>query len=184
MSNTRLRDRIFAGFGAALFLITSVAFTAYAIVQTGGNSSTDSANTATTDPGACGGMNQTATAAPLTAPEVVKYSDKVAELQKIDIEPGTGPAAKAGDCLQMKYYGTLAAAGTLFDENFTKTSAFELELGAGQVIPGWDEGLVGLKEGGVRRLVIPAAKGYGEQGSGAIPPNTDLVFVVKLVKIK
>ncbi len=182
MSTTRLRDRIFAGFGAALFLLTSLAFTAYAVVQTGSNNSTDTATTA--DAGACGGMNQTATSPPLPVPEIVKYPDPITELQKIDIEQGTGKEAKSGDCLQMKYYGTLAKEGTMFDENFTKESAFELELGAGQVIPGWDQGLVGMKEGGTRRLVIPAALAYGAQGAGTIPANADLVFVVKLVKIK
>lgn len=179
MSTTRLRDRIFAGFGAALFLVTSLAFTAYAIVQTGGNSQTDTAKTDTT---ACA-ITQTAGTV-LPVPEVVKYPDPVTELQTIDVEQGTGPAAKKGDCLQMKYYGTLAKDGTLFDENYTKEATLQMELGAGQVIPGWDQGLVGLKEGGTRRLVIPAALGYGAQSSGAIPPNSDLVFVVKLVKIK
>lgn len=180
MSTTRLRDRIFAGFGAALFLITSLAFTAYAVVQTGSNPQTDT--TTTTDTSACGASQ--AVAAALPAPEVVKYPDPVTEIQITDIEQGTGAAAKDGDCLQMKYYGTLAKDGTLFDENFTKETAFEFKLGSGQVIQGWDQGLVGMKEGGTRRLVIPAALAYGAQGAGTIPANADLVFVVKLVKIK
>jgi peptidylprolyl isomerase len=180
MSNTRLRDRIFAGFGAALFLLTSLAFTAYAIVQTGSNPSTDTATT--TDPSACGATMPSSPALPV--PEVVKYPDPITELQKIDIEIGTGAEAKSGDCLQMKYYGTLAVDGTMFDENYTKDTAFEFVLGAGQVIPGWDQGLVGMKEGGTRRVVIPAALAYGSQGAGTIPANSDLVFVVKLVNIK
>lgn len=179
MSTTRLRDRVFAGFGAALFLLTSLAFTAYAVMQTGSNSQTD---TTTTDTSACGASQ--AVAAALPAPEVVKYPEKVTELQKIEIEQGTGAAAKDGDCLQMKYYGTLATDGTMFDENFTKETAFEFKLGSGQVIQGWDQGLAGMKEGGTRRLVIPAALAYGAQGAGTIPANADLVFVVKLVKIK
>lgn len=182
MSTTRLRDRIFAGFGAALFLLTSIAFTAYAVVQTGGNSTPKTDTATSADATACGSAQAIATALP--APEVVKYPEAVKELQKIDIEQGTGPAAKNGDCLQMKYYGTLAAEGTMFDENFTKETGFEFKLGTGQVIPGWDQGLVGLKEGGTRRLVIPAALAYGSQGQGTIPANADLVFVVKLVKIK
>jgi FKBP-type peptidyl-prolyl cis-trans isomerase len=84
----------------------------------------------------------------------------------------------------MKYYGTLAADGTLFDENYTKPSGFAFTLGSGQVIKGWDQGLVGMKVGGERRLVIPAALGYGEAGSPPkIPANADLVFVVKLLRI-
>ena len=84
----------------------------------------------------------------------------------------------------MKYYGTLAADGTLFDENFTKDTAFTFALGSGQVIQGWDKGLEGVKVGGTRRLVIPSNLAYGEAGQGAIPANADLVFVVKLLRIQ
>jgi len=84
----------------------------------------------------------------------------------------------------MKYYGTLAADGTKFDENFTNATAFAFTLGQGQVIQGWDKGLVGMKAGGMRRLVIPAAQAYGDQAQGSIPANSDLVFVVKLLRIQ
>jgi len=85
----------------------------------------------------------------------------------------------------VKYYGTLAKDGKKFDENFTQPTAIQFTLGAGNVIPGWDEGLVGMKVGSVRRLAIPAAKAYGETSPSAdIPANSDLVFVVKLLKIK
>jgi peptidylprolyl isomerase len=120
----------------------------------------------------------------LSAPEVYKPEGKVSELQTTDLEEGTGAAAKSGDCLVMKYYGTLATNGTKFDENFTSDQGFKFQLGAGQVIKGWDEGLVGIKQGGTRRLVIPANKAYGSQAAGSIPANSDLVFVVKLESIK
>jgi FKBP-type peptidyl-prolyl cis-trans isomerase len=85
----------------------------------------------------------------------------------------------------VKYYGTLASNGTKFDENFTDATAFAFKLGQGQVIEGWDKGMVGLKAGGTRRLVIPAAQAYGSQSpSAAIPANSDLVFVVKLLRIQ
>jgi len=85
----------------------------------------------------------------------------------------------------MKYYGTLASDGTMFDENYTKPEGFAFRLGSGQVIKGWDQGLGGMKVGGERRLVIPAALGYGEAGSPPkIPANADLVFVVKLERIQ
>ena len=84
----------------------------------------------------------------------------------------------------MKYYGTLASDGTLFDENYTKDTSFSFKLGAGQVIQGWDKGLLGMKVGGERRLVIPSELAYGESGQGAIPANADLVFVVKLLRIQ
>jgi FKBP-type peptidyl-prolyl cis-trans isomerase len=73
----------------------------------------------------------------------------------------------------------------MFDQNYDNNEGFRFKLGQGQVIQGWDQGLVGLKTGGVRRLVIPAALAYGAQGSGStIPPNSDLVFTVKLIAIK
>jgi peptidylprolyl isomerase len=120
----------------------------------------------------------------LPVPEAYKTEGKVSELQTTDLQEGTGAAAKNGDCLVMKYYGTLASNGTKFDENFTSDQGFKFQLGSGQVIKGWDEGLVGIKQGGTRRLVIPADKAYGAQAAGSIPANSDLVFVVKLESIK
>jgi peptidylprolyl isomerase len=121
----------------------------------------------------------------LPVPDVYKAPGKVDQLQSTDLQVGTGQEAKAGDCLVMKYYGTLASTGDKFDENFTKPTAFKFKLGAGQVIQGWDQGLAGMKAGGTRRLVIPAAMAYGSQSpSAAIPANSDLVFVVKLEAIK
>ena len=181
MATTRKRDRIFAGFGALLFLVTTVGLTAYAVY--------DASNQSNTGPLAENQANQTCAmeqpaAETLPAPEVFKPEGDVTELVTTELEEGTGAAAKPGDCLQMKYYGTLASDGTMFDENYTTPTSLQLQLGGGQVITGWEEGLVGLKEGGTRRLVIPADKGYGDQATGKIPPNSPLVFVVKLVKIK
>jgi|JI10StandDraft_1071094.scaffolds.fasta_scaffold00543_18 peptidylprolyl isomerase len=180
MAQTRKRDRIFAAFGALLFLVTTLAFTAYAIYDASTNKSTDPVSEATSN--ACAMESPVAEALP--APEVFKPEGDVTELVTTDLDEGTGAAAKAGDCLQMKYYGTLATDGKMFDENYTKPTSLQLQLGTGQVIKGWEEGLVGLKEGGTRRLVIPANKAYGEQAAGEIPANSALVFVVKLVKIK
>jgi peptidylprolyl isomerase len=121
----------------------------------------------------------------LEAPEIFKEDAPVTgSVQVTQIAPGDGAEAKNGDCLVMKYYGTLAKDGTLFDENFTKDQALQFSLGGGQVIKGWDEGLVGIKVGETRRLLIPAELGYGSQEAGSIPANSDLVFVVKLEKIK
>jgi len=120
----------------------------------------------------------------LDVPEAYKPTGPVTDLQSTDLTNGSGAAAKAGDCLVMKYYGTLAADGTKFDENFTNATAFAFTLGQGQVIQGWDKGLVGMKAGGMRRLVIPAAQAYGDQAQGSIPANSDLVFVVKLLRIQ
>lgn len=121
----------------------------------------------------------------LPAPEVYKPAGKVTQLQATDLQQGSGPQAKPGDCLVMKYYGSLADSGQVFDQNFDKDTGFKFKLGASQVIPGWDEGLIGMQAGGMRRLVVPANLAYGSTGSPpVIPPNADLVFIVKLEKIE
>ncbi|MCA9327336.1 FKBP-type peptidyl-prolyl cis-trans isomerase [Candidatus Saccharibacteria bacterium] len=180
MAKTPMRHRIFAGLGAVLFLVTASALTIAVIVDMvrQGNTPTDTTDTTATTCQA--GTNEET----LPAPEVYKPSGEVTELQTTDLTEGTGAAAKNGDCLVMKYYGTLASDGTMFDENFTKPDAFAFTLGSGQVIKGWDQGLVGMKEGGERRLVIPPAYGYGDQAQGSIPANSTLVFDVKLLRIQ
>ena len=104
-----------------------------------------------------------------------------------DIKPGHGPAAKKGDTITVQYVGVSCSTGKAFDASYTdgaKNKEFSFQLGAGKVIPGWDEGLVGMKAGGERQLIIPAALGYGATGSGAtIKPNDTLIFVVKMVKV-
>lgn len=120
----------------------------------------------------------------LPVPEAFKPEGDVNELKTEDLQAGNGQAAKAGDCLTVKYHGTLAASGEKFDGNFDKPEGLKLIIGQGQVIPGWDQGLIGLKEGGTRRLVVPSQLAYGDQSAGAIPANSDLVFVVKLVSIE
>jgi hypothetical protein len=121
----------------------------------------------------------------LPLPDVYKPTGAVTQLQTTDLQAGTGQTAKVGDCLVMKYYGTLASNGQKFDENYDTDNGFRFKLGQGQVIQGWDQGLVGMKVGGTRRLIIPAALAYGAQSpSAAIPANSDLVFMVKLEKIK
>lgn len=101
-----------------------------------------------------------------------------------DIIEGTGTAAKAGDRLTMKYVGVTWSTGKQFDASWDRGQDFDFTLGAGNVIQGWDQGLVGMKPGGRRQLVIPPGLGYGDQAQGAdIPPNSTLIFVVDLVKI-
>lgn len=101
-----------------------------------------------------------------------------------DIVTGNGAAAKAGDALTVKYVGVLYSTGKQFDASWDSGQDFPFTLGAGNVIAGWDQGLVGLRVGGRRQLVIPPEQGYGAQGAGAsIPPDSTLIFVVDLVKI-
>lgn len=180
-SHTKRWQRVTIFIIAMLFVVTSAALTIAVVLQaTSGdnNSNKDTAaNAQTCTIGLTSGQA-------LPAPAVYQPSGDVTKLQTKDLEPGSGQAAKAGDCLVVKYYGTLAKSGKLFDEDFTQSSALKFQLGKGQVIPGWDVGLAGLKVGGVRRLVIPSDLAYGKAGSPpAIPANADLVFVVKLLKI-
>jgi len=105
------------------------------------------------------------------------------ELISEDIKEGDGAEAKAGDTVQVQYSGVLYSDGTPFDNSFDRGEPFEFQLGAGMVIPGWDQGIVGMQKGGRRLLVIPPDLGYGPQGQGPIGPNETLVFVVDAVKV-
>ena len=101
-----------------------------------------------------------------------------------DLKTGTGPAVKAGQTLTVNYVGVSCSTGAAFDASYPRKQPFSFPLGKGQVIQGWDKGLVGMKVGGRRELVIPAAMGYGATGSGSIKPNETLIFVVDLVSAK
>lgn len=100
-----------------------------------------------------------------------------------DVEEGKGAEAKKGDVVVVHYTGKLRN-GKEFDSSHNSGKPFIFKLGAGKVIKGWDEGLVGMKVGGHRKLIIPAELGYGERGAGKdIPPNAELRFDVELVDI-
>ncbi|MCY4398351.1 MAG: FKBP-type peptidyl-prolyl cis-trans isomerase [Gemmatimonadetes bacterium] len=94
-----------------------------------------------------------------------------------DIETGEGEPATGGNAVEVAYTGWLSD-GTQFD-----SGSFTFSLGAGDVVPGFDEGVQGMRVGGVRRIIIPPALGYGSQGRGAIPPNSILVFRIELLSI-
>jgi peptidylprolyl isomerase len=101
-----------------------------------------------------------------------------------DIVKGKGPKAKPGDTLTMQYVGYSWSNGQKFDASWDRGQAFPFQLGAGMVIPGWDQGMAGMRKGGRRLLVIPPDLGYGEAGAGgAIGPNETLIFAVDLKKI-
>lgn len=119
-------------------------------------------------------------------PEIsIPAGDPPTELVTEDIKKGKGKTAKAGDKLSMQYVGYNWSDGVTFDGSYSRGEPFEFELGAGNVIKGWDEGIEGMKEGGRRLLVIPPDKGYGEAGSPpSIPANETLVFVVDLEEVK
>jgi peptidylprolyl isomerase len=107
------------------------------------------------------------------------------ELVTKDLEEGSGAAAKAGDVVTVQYVGVNYKTGKEFDSSWSRSEPFSFTLGAGEVIPGWDQGVEGMKVGGRRELIIPPELGYGTAGAPpAIPPNETLVFVVDLEAIE
>ncbi len=109
----------------------------------------------------------------------LKYSDEKA---------GTGTEAAKGKQVSVHYTGWLSdkgAKGTKFDSSVDRGEPFKFNLGAGQVIPGWDEGVAGMKVGGKRTLIIPSKLGYGSRGAGGvIPPDAELIFDVELLGVQ
>ena len=109
-------------------------------------------------------------------------------LQFEEITVGEGEVAVAGNHVSVHYTGWLqnpdGTKGSKFDSSKDRNEAFEFPLAAGHVIKGWDEGVQGMKVGGVRTLIIPSALGYGARGAGGvIPPNTTLIFEVELLGV-
>ncbi|GAA1752823.1 FKBP-type peptidyl-prolyl cis-trans isomerase [Rothia terrae] len=107
------------------------------------------------------------------------------ELVITDLIEGNGPAVEPCNYIQCHYVGVAFSTGEEFDSSWNRGEPLGFTAGVGQVIQGWDEGLIGMKVGGRRRLEIPSAMAYGERGAGsAIGPNESLIFVVDLVDIR
>jgi peptidylprolyl isomerase len=127
---------------------------------------------------------KTPTSGPLSKePKVTPPSGPApAKLEVKDLITGTGPEAKAGQTVTVNYVGVLFKGGKEFDASWKRKEPFSFTLGKGQVIAGWDQGVAGMKVGGRRELIIPAALAYGAKGSPpTIPANAPLVFVVDLL---
>jgi peptidylprolyl isomerase len=106
------------------------------------------------------------------------------ELQITDIWEGDGPVASAGDKVQVHYVGVAFSTGEEFDASWDRGEALGFQLGVGQVIAGWDQGVQGMKVGGRRQLVIPPDLAYGDRGAGrSIAPGETLIFVCDLVSV-
>lgn len=106
-------------------------------------------------------------------------------LKYIVHEEGSGPMAQAGDGVTVQYIGKLVENGKIFDQSFARGEGIPFQLGSGQVIPGWDEGIALLKEGTQATLFIPSELAYGANGTpdGSIPPNSELAFYIELEKV-
>jgi FKBP-type peptidyl-prolyl cis-trans isomerase len=173
---TRVRERVFAGFGAMLFLITASALTIVVIITLVGDKKTTDQSTPTTS------QKKGATLQGTQLKDFTPVSD-VSTLQKIDISEGTGAEVKPGDTVTVDYTGAVAATGIIFQSSLD--SGQPVSFGLDQVIKGWTDGVPGMKVGGTRRLIIPADQAYGANppaGSG-IPANAPLVFDITLRKI-
>lgn len=175
------RQRAFALFAATLFLVSSLAFSGLVIYQMVQSNK----------------QNSSQEDAVKKLQEAQKNSSKgkkmdnfapvasVPELQKIDIKEGTGAEAKPGDTVTVHYTLALAKDGLIIETSKDSGQPIPLSLTKGSVIDGWVQGVPGMKVGGTRRLLIPAALGYGATGApqGGIPANADLVFDIELVNI-
>ena len=108
-----------------------------------------------------------------------------ADLEVTDIWEGDGPVATAGDRVQVHYVGVAYSTGEEFDASWNRGTPLEFQLGIGQVIAGWDQGVQGMRVGGRRKLVIPAHLAYGDRGAGGgrIGPGETLIFVCDLVGV-
>lgn len=173
----RVRDRIIALVLAGVFFITSVGIGLLVVWQSvTGN---DEENNVVDDTNQVDQSNQLAG----TQLENFIPVENVTELQITDITPGTGAEAAADSMVTVDYTGAVAATGVIFQSSLDsgQQATFSLD----QVIPGWKEGMIGMKQGGVRRMVIPADKAYADsppEGSG-IPANAALVFDVTLHEV-
>jgi peptidylprolyl isomerase len=177
----RKRDRMFALFGALLFLVTSSALTVaviYTIIEQHKSASPGASSTQ---------ASATASATKSTNIDGTKLQDftpltaKLTKLETIDTTVGTGDVVKAGDTITADYTGALADTGVIFDASVNHGGPQTFPLTS--VITGWSQGIPGMHVGGTRQLLIPASMAYGSTAQTGIPANSDLVFNVTVTKI-
>jgi len=158
--------------------------------SSGGDEPTVAATVPTTTPAtqsgaACAAIkpNPPASGQPTIPPVTGKPPSK---LVVKDVKAGHGPAAKKGSAVSVTYIGVACSSGTVFDASYEHgDQPFEVKpLGQAQVIQGWNDGLIGVKAGGVRELVIPPDLGYGAQGIGPIKPNETLIFLITVKSVQ
>jgi len=150
------------------------------------DSSTGSSESTASTEESTASAKKTESSAKKTKPEVtVPKGAPPKQLVVKELEEGTGAEAKAGDEVAVQYVGVNYKNGEEFDSSWSRNEPFVFQLGVGQVIPGWDQGIEGMKVGGRRELIIPPGLAYGEAGSPpAIGPNETLIFVVDLLAVR
>ncbi len=155
---------------------------ALAVAACGGGSSSSSSEAT----GESTGAPQASEESTATKPKVEKPSGPPPkELEENELVEGEGAEAKSGDEVTVQYVGVNYKTGKEFDSSWSREEPFSFTLGSESVIPGWEQGVEGMKVGGRRELVIPPELGYGETGAPpAIPPNETLVFVVDLLEVE
>lgn len=182
LARRRRRQRIIIGSIVAVLLVAvgGLAFWQYQQYQNRQTVQQNQHATAT----AQAMITPTPSAGPATPPHVSGQTVTLpGGLQYIDVKQGTGAALQSGDTVSVQYTGWLQSTGKKFDSSYDHGGQpFNVTIGQGQVIKGWDEGLVGMKMGGTRRLIIPSSLAYGDQGSPpTIPPKATLIFDIVAV---
>jgi FKBP-type peptidyl-prolyl cis-trans isomerase len=188
MSSTKTHTRIFAFIGALLFLLTSCALTVAVVWQIHQDNKSASQKDKPADGSSqlnAENSNQSTQGSKLQGSKLADFTpvSKIDSLQSTDTTPGNGQEVKEGDTITAHYTGAVAATGVVFQSSHDTGQPATFSLSG--VIEGWQKGVPGMKVGGKRRLLIPAAQAYGPnppQGSG-IPANADLVFDIELVSI-
>jgi FKBP-type peptidyl-prolyl cis-trans isomerase len=174
-SSTTIGQRIFAASGAIVFLLSSVALTVAVIISNiQDNHKKAAVSTA----------SQTTKDGKLEGTKLAGFTpvSSVPELKTEDLQTGNGKeVTSANDTVTADYTGALAATGVIFQSSLDSGQPFTTQLTG--VIEGWQKGMIGMKEGGKRRLLIPAAQAYGSQAQNGIPANSDLVFDITLHKV-
>jgi peptidylprolyl isomerase len=166
----------------ALMLIIAVCA---GLLVAGCGSSDDSSTGSSESTGSNAAETTSESSAEKTKPKVtVPTGAPPKQLEVEELEEGSGAEAKSGDKVTVQYVGVNYKNGKEFDSSWSRSEPFSFSLGAGEVIPGWDQGVEGMKVGGRRELIIPPELAYGEAGAPpAIAPNETLVFVIDLLEV-
>ena len=180
----RRRNTVIGATVGVLIVIGGLIFLLLEVVGGGGSSKVNAKSTPAPKAG-CAPItpNPPAAGQPMIPPVV---GNPPTTLQTKDVKVGTGPVAKKGSSLSVSYIGVACTTGKVFDATYKDGGKpFTVSpLGTAGVIPGWNQGLIGVRQGGVRELIIPPALGYGPSGQGPIGPNETLIFLVTVESVK